>query len=134
MLVLNPRQVKFGAAVWEGVAAVAIDRSAHRAIEEWGDLGPYATFADVPEERVRIRITQDLARGDAGSPRTGEQAELTFHTAPTLSDAGRRKFAATAVVLAVEHEVSLRRGATRTITLAAISPDGDEDPIRITEE
>jgi hypothetical protein len=86
----------------------------------------------VPEERVRVRITQELARGDPGSPRTGEQAELSFYTSPTLGDAGRKRVSATAVILAVEHDLSLNR-ALRTITLAAISSDGIEDPIQITD-
>lgn len=131
MLLLNPRLVTFGAATWDGIAAVAIDRAAHRTIEEWTDLGPYAAAADIPEERIRIRITQELARDSLDTPRTGQQATISFYTAPTLGDAGRKKVSATAVVLAVEHEVSLKR-AIRTITLAAIS-DGQSDPIQITD-
>jgi len=132
MLLLNPRLVKFGDATWETITAIAIDRAAHRTAEDWGDLGPYATFADVPEARVRIRITQELTRDDISEPKTGELAQLVFYTAPTSSDAGRKQIAATTVILAVEHELSLKRGAVRTITLAAVSPDGIQDPIQIT--
>lgn len=133
MLLLHPRLVRFGPASWDHITAVAIDRSAHRTVEDWTDLGPYAAHADVPEQSVRIRITQELEEGDPGSPRPGEQATLTLCTAPTLGDAGRRRLTATAVILDVAHDLALKRGALRVITLAAISPDGSTDPIQITD-
>jgi hypothetical protein len=133
MLLLTPRLVRFNAATWENIAAVAIDRLAHRAAEDWSDLGPYATFADVPEQKVRIVVEQEVGRDDLGEPVPGDQGTLTFFTAPTASDAGRRQVAASAVVLSVTHSLSLKRGALRTITLAAVSPDGAADPITITD-
>jgi hypothetical protein len=132
MLILNPRTVTFGSALWEGIAAVAIDRHAHRLIEEWGDRGSYAVLADVPEQRVRIKIVQEVDRDSVGVPRPGEQGILTLYTAPARSEAGRRRVSATAVVLAVEHEVSTRRGALRTVVLAAVS-DGAGDPITVSD-
>jgi hypothetical protein len=131
MLILNPRTVTFGAARWEGVASVAIDRAAHATIEEWTDLGPYAALADVPEQRVRIRIVQDLPAGGPVGPVPGDQALLTLTTAPAGADSARMKLSATAVVLEVHHEVAARRPAQRTLTLAAISPDGAQDPITV---
>ena len=133
MLILNPREVKFASTAWPDIAAIAIDRAAHRTIEDWSDLGPYATLADVPEQKVRITITQELARDDIHVPRPGESGTLSFCTSPTASDAGRRRFTCTAVILDVRHELSLRKGAVRTITLAAISPDGSTDPITATD-
>jgi hypothetical protein len=133
MLILNPRTVRFGAAAWEGVTSIAIDRLPQKHVEEWSDAGPYAVFADVPEQRTRLTVRQELTRDDLASPRPGEQASLTFCTSPTASDAARRRLAATAVVLEIRHEVSLKRGAIRTITLAAISQDGATDPIAITD-
>ncbi|MFN0131217.1 MAG: hypothetical protein ACKVW3_01590 [Phycisphaerales bacterium] len=133
MLILNPRQVTFGLIPWDGVTAVSIDRSAARTVEEWSDSGPYAVLADVPEQRTRIVVVQEPSADDIGVPRPGEQATLTLHTSPAAADGGRRLVSATAVVLAVEHEVSLRKGATRTITLAAISTSGSADPISISD-
>jgi hypothetical protein len=132
MLLLNPRQVRFGTILLDAITAIVIDRSPHRSVEEWSDLGPYATLADVPEQKVRIRLTQELARDDTAALRPGEQATLSFYTAPNSTDAGRKKLAATAAILSVEHELSPKRGALRTITLAAIS-DGSTDPITITD-
>lgn len=133
MLLLNPRTVRFGAAVWDNIAAAVIDRAPHKTTEAWSDLGPYATLADVPEQRVRISLTQELTRDDVGSPRPGDQGTLTLCTSPALADAGRKKVSCTAVVLAVVLELSLKKGAVRTIQLAAISPDGATDPITVTD-
>jgi hypothetical protein len=133
MLILNPRRVTFGSAVWEGVVAVTIDRAAHRAVEDFGDLGPYAVLVDVPEQRVRIGVVQEVARDDLGVPRPGDAGVLTLFTSPTASDAGRRKLSCAAVVLDVSHEVSIKKGAIRTVSLAAVSSDGAADPVEITD-
>jgi hypothetical protein len=131
MLIVSPREVKFGDAAWGQVAAAAIDRSAVRIAEEFGETGPYAAFVDVPQQRVRIRIVQEVL-GEEGQPPPvpGQEAVLSF----TMAVAGRprsRRLSAVAVVLSVEHEVSLRRGSIRTIVLAAVSQDGAADPITI---
>jgi hypothetical protein len=133
MLILNPRTVRFGAAAWDGIASVAIDRQPQRLAEEWSDGGPYAVFADVPEQRTRITVVQELSQSDLATPRPGEQAVVSFCTAPAAGDTNRRRLSATAVVLEAKHELSLTRGALRTITLAAISADGAADPITVTD-
>lgn len=133
MLILNPRHVSFGSVEWTDIISIAIDRSTHRAVEEWSDLGPYPTFADVPEQKVRITVVQELMRDDIASPRPGEQALLSFHTSPTASDAARKKVSCVAVVLDSRHELSLRKGAVRTVTLAAVSTDGT-DPVVVESE
>jgi hypothetical protein len=131
MLLLNPRAVTFGSSRWENVSLVAIDRSAHSTVEEWTDFGPYAALADVPEQKVRIRIVQDLRAGDLAAAAPGDQALLTLSAAPAAADSARKKLSATAVVLDVHHEFSRRRTPQRTITLAAVSQDGAADPITI---
>ncbi len=133
MLILNPRSVKFGSSTWEDVTAVTIDRAAHKTVEDFGDLGPFAVLVDVPEQRVRIGIVQEVGRDDVDSPRPGEAGTLTLYTSPTASDAGRRKVSCTAVVLNVSHELSTRKGAIRTVTLAAVSSDGAADPVQISD-
>ena len=133
MLILNPRIVTFGSHTWPDIAAIAIDRSPHRTVEDWSDLGPFAVLADVPEQKVRVTISQEVERDDGSVPRPGESETLSFCTSPTASDAGRRRFSCTAVVLDVRHELSLRKGAVRTITLAAVSEDGASDPIEMSD-
>jgi hypothetical protein len=132
MLLLNPRTVRFGQATWENISAAIIDRAPHKTIEEWSDSGPYATFADCPEQRTRITILQELNSEDVTAPRPGDSATLTLYTSPG-ADRGRKKVSCAAVVLAVIHELSLKKGALRTIQLAAISPDGSTDPITLTD-
>lgn len=133
MLVLNPRVVKFGPAVWDGVLAVAIDRLANRRVIEWSDAGPHAVFADVPEQRIEVKVTQELAREDLAGPVPGQQGELVLHTSPTATDAARRKVSVQAVVVQVGHELSLKKGALRTIELVAVSATGSADPVVISE-
>lgn len=133
MLVLNPRVVKFGPAVWEGVLAVAVDRLANKRIIEWSDAGPHATFADVPEQRIEVKVTQELVREDLAGPVPGQQAELVLHTSPTASDAARRRVSLQAVVVQVSHELSLKKGAVRVIELVAVSATGSADPVVISE-
>lgn len=133
MLVLNPRNVKFGAVEWKNVVAVAVDRQAARTIEEIGDVGPYVTFADVPQQRVRIRVQQEFTRDEMSAPRPGDQATLEFITTPAANEMQRRKVTATAVVLSVDHELSQRRGAIRRIELTALSSNGTADPVVIVD-
>jgi len=133
MLILNPRLVKFGPTTWPEVSTIAIDRDSSRLALEWSDLGPHPVFADSPEQRLTIRIIQDIARDDLDTPRPGDQQTLTFYTAPTGADARRRKVTTTAVITAVSHDLSLSRGTQRRITLTALSADGSTDPITITD-
>jgi hypothetical protein len=132
MLLLNPRRVTFADETWEDVVAVSIDRAAAEEALEWGDLGPHVVFADVPRQRVTIRVVQELSRDDLGAPRPAEEGEISFFTSPATSDAWRRKVSARAVVMSVSHEVSLRRASTRTVTLVAVSEDGSADPVSVT--
>jgi hypothetical protein len=133
MLILNPRQVTFASTTFTDVTSVAINRDTTRLALNHTDHGPHPTFADAPEQRTTIELTMDLPRGDLNAPTPGAQGTLTLTTSPTASDAQRRTLTATAVVTKVEHHVTLNRGATRTITLIALSPNGSTDPITITD-
>lgn len=132
MLLLNPRIVRFGSAMWGNVAAVAIERVPRRVVEAFGDDGPYAVLVDVPEQQVRIKVVQEALNGSPAVPRPGDLAMLVLHVSPTAGDSGRQRLSTEAVVLSVEYEVSLKRGAIRTITLAAVSAGGAADPVTVT--
>lgn len=132
MLVLNPGVVKFGAETWEGVSALAVSRKATREVISWSDGGAHATFADVAEQSVRVKVTQDVSRGDVGAPKPGELGTLVFFTAGAAGDAGRKKASATAVVLSAVYELG-SGGAERTVELVLVSSDGSTDPITITD-
>lgn len=133
MLLLNPRRVRFGSSLWEDVTALAIDRRADRTVLEWSDDGPHAVLADVPRQRINIRVVQQVAREDVSAPRPGDEALLIAYTSPTASEAGRKRVSCYAVVLAVSHELSLSRGAVRTVELVAVSASGGADPIVVEE-
>lgn len=129
MLVLNPRQVTFDGERWEDVTAVSIDREAAREVVEWGDLGPHVVLADAPEQRVTVKVTQQVVRDDIDSPRPGDAGELSFHTSPAGTDAGRRRVRASVVVVRCAHEVGQKAGAVRVVEMVAVSSDGAADPI-----
>lgn len=133
MLILNPRLVKFGSAPWDNVLLIAVDRAANREAVEWSDFGPHVVFADVPEQRIKVTVIRDVSSDDVDAPRPGETNTLTFFTSPTASDGLRMKIAMQAVVMRVHHEISLRKGAVRTIELTPVSPDGETDPIVFTQ-
>lgn len=129
MLVLNPRVVSFDGVVWEDVSLVAVDRSAHRVVQEWSDMGSYAVLADVPEQAVSVKVVQQVARDAVGAPVPGESGELVFATGPAGGDSPRMRVKVQCVVERVGHEISLKNGAVRTVKFMAISSDGSSDPI-----
>ena len=133
MLILNPRNVRFGSTTWPDVTLVAIDRDAARLALEWSDLGPHPVFADAPEQRLTIRIIQDAPSDDIDAPRPGDHDTLTLYTSPTAADARRRKLTAAAVITSITHELSQTRPHQRRITLTALSADGATAPITVSD-
>ena len=131
MLILNPRAVRFGGAEWEDVSAVVVDRQAKRTVTEWSDLGPQVVLVDAPEQLVTVRVVQQVAGDDIGTPVPGESGELGFATAPAGGDTPRRRVVAQCVVTDVTHELSIKNGAVRTVKLVAVSSDGIADPVTV---
>lgn len=131
MLILNPSRASFAGAPWDDVTAVVIDRVAGKTVLEWSDAGPYAVLADVPEQKVTFKVERQLLRDGLDGPRPGDSGELSFYAAPSASEAGRVRVRATCVVLGVTHELLGKRGAVRTVELAAVSSDGAADPVLV---
>jgi hypothetical protein len=132
MLILNSDIVKFDGDRMEGVLVVALDRRPEKEVVEHDDLGPHATFADVPEQRVEFTIRQELRRGDLSLMAPGDEGLLELWTAPGASEAGRRKLSATVVCLRIEHDLS-KRAPTRTMRFIAISASSATDPVTIAD-
>lgn len=130
MFLLSPTRVSLGALVLQNVAAVSIDRAPFREAVEFSDAGPHATFADIPEQKVLITIQQHLTATDIAAPLPSASATLTIHARPNASDAGSITMQSTVVVRACTHTLS-PKGATRTLSLIAISSSGTTDPITI---
>ena len=128
---LNPREVAFGLVTWSNVASVTIERSAERSFVEFSDDGPHVVLADVPEQRVDVRVSQELLGDDMDVPKPGEEGTLVFETAPSSSGANRRSVSMTAVVLNVKYQVSRKSGSARTVELIAVSSDGLVDPVTV---
>ena len=131
MVVMRPGQVTFDGATWEGVERVVIDRVATRVVKEWSDSGPYPVFVDVPEQMVRVRVRAMLDRSTLDAPVPGEFGQLRVELGAG-SDVGRRLVRTDAVVESVSHEASGTR-AVRVVSLIAVSGEGDEDPIGVSD-
>lgn len=129
MIWLNPDQVTLGSNALTGVLFIAVDRAAAKLVVERTDLGPYAAFADAPEQRITIRISREVRADESTPVRPGDLAALSFRTAPNASAAGGRAVAATVVIVSIEHTISPRGGARQTIEAIPISADGAADPI-----
>ena len=131
MLVLNPQSVRLLGQTIERVRRVAVRRTPERVLLEWGNLGPYPTFADVPEQRVEIEVVADLERGTLDGLSPGDDGTLEFFTSPTAGSGGRRKVSASVVILSVADDVEPGGTAQRRVKMAAISSTGSDDPIEI---
>lgn len=135
MLILNPTSVKIAGVEYTSVESCAIDRTAHKEVVEWSDNGSFAVFADVPEQKVEIKLTQRLESNAADQLldllRPGQSAAIEILTSLNSSHARRRKLTATCVVRAVRNLVSVGKDpqARRVIELVAISSDGSTDPV-----
>lgn len=137
MYLLNPESVVFGGVVLEDVQSVVVNRAAEKSVVEWSDDGPYVVFADVPQQRVGVRIVRRLSREQVTELRPGDEGELRVTVTPSgaRSDAGRRVIVATCVVMSVVHELGGAtaaggaRNAVQTIVLEAVSGGGGVDPV-----
>jgi hypothetical protein len=137
MLILNPQHVVFGSVVLEKVSLVAVERVGARVIVEWGDGGPHVQFADVVEQRVNVRVVQEVDVV-VDAPRPGDLGTLSFVASMSGADAGRRRVSATAVVTGVGYEVGRGAGgamprAHRVLNFVLVSSNGAADPVVVTE-
>lgn len=139
MLVLNPQTVVFGSVALEKVSVVTLERVGTRVVVEWGDGGPHVKFADVPEQRVNVRVVQEIDSATVDMPKPGDSAILSFVASMSGADAGRKKWNGTAVVTGVSYEIGQATGrsvaprAARTISFVLVSGDGAEDPVGVVE-
>jgi len=140
MLIITPAVVRFDTLTLEDVTLIAIERAAERALVEWGDFGPHPTFADVPEQRITVKVSRRIARGDLAAPTPGQMGELSFVVSPAGTAAAAKKHAAQCVVLGVKYDVVHAAGgaargpsAVQTIELVAVSSNGSSEPFVVTD-
>lgn len=131
MIILRPDLVTFAGAEWPGVERLSIDRVATRVVKAWSDDGPHAVFVDVPEQLVRVRITQPIDQTSLASPLPGNQGQLRIEPGRG-ADEGRKLIRIEAVIESVTHEITART-SQRTVSLIAVSPGPNDDPVLITD-
>lgn len=129
MIWLNPRRVTIGAESLDYVSSVVVDRRGERVVVEFSDEGPHVAFADIPEQRVVLRLERTVVSGGTGGLAPGDAGELSFVTAPTASTGVERRVTASVVVTNVTHTVDSKRGGRQVIECVAVSSDGSSDPI-----
>jgi hypothetical protein len=130
MFLSSPTRVSFGSLLLPNVSSISIDRSPSREAVDFSDSGPHPTFADIPEQKSLITILQHLTSSDFAAPLPSTSATLTILANPNDSDSGSLTLQASTVVRACTHSLN-PKGATRTISLIALSPNGSTDPITI---
>lgn len=131
MMILRPDRVTFAGTEWSGVERLAIERAASRVVRGWSEDGPHAVFVDVVEQTVRVRVTLAADRTMLTSPKPGDLGQLRVELSGG-GDEGRRLVRIEAVVESVTHDIAGAR-AVRTVTLTAVSDDGDDDPVVVTD-
>lgn len=131
MLVLDPTKVRFAGGDLEGVRLVAVDRVAGTELVEFADDGPHVTFADVPEQKVVVKLVRRMATGTLNGPKPGDEGTLSLETAIGRTDGSRSSVSATVVVTKVQHGVT-REGVEQTVTFVAVSSSGGTDPVTVT--
>ncbi|MGP1273640.1 MAG: hypothetical protein ACTS22_09940 [Phycisphaerales bacterium] len=133
MLVLRPETVSFGGSAWSGVDAVTIERSAARTVDEFGDLGRFMAYADVPEQRVTVQVMGVADRGWSQPVSPGDAGDLVFESSRGRTDGGRSRVTVSCVVVRVKEDWRVG-GASRTVTLVGVSADGGaSDPVTVEE-
>ncbi len=135
MLLLSPHRTTLLGKTLGGVQLVALDRRAPRLVREWSDLGPHLVFADAAEQLVQLRIVRrPIDPADAAASfAPGAQGALTVSAATGAAQSAAIDLSCQVVIEAVEHDFSDRKGAVQTIRCLALSSDGAQDPITITE-
>ena len=131
MLLLSPEIVRFDSFAWDDVSTLAVDRLPKRLIEDHSDLGPFATFVDVPEQSIQIRVQRKITADDLDDPPLGISGQLTFYIAPPGADLARARIAISCVLTSIRSELPAAKQATRTLTFHATS-NGTTNPITIT--
>lgn len=134
MLWLNPDHVTLGAFELDHVESLIVDRAPHKSALEWSDIGPHLAFADVPEQRIDIRLTRRLTESTSIDLVPGDQVTLVARRAPSASATGIVRLSASVVILSISYALRRQGGATQTIHAIAISSDGAVDPINESEE
>jgi enhancing lycopene biosynthesis protein 2 len=138
MLITTPATVRFDTLLLDDVTLIAIESSAERAVVEWSDFGPHITFADVPEQRITVKVVRRIARGDLAALAPGQLGELSFVVSPAGTAAAAKKHAAQCVVLGVRYDLAgsaagKQPGAMQVIELVAISSSGSTEPFAVTD-
>ena len=134
MLITSPNSVRLGNLRLPDVDTIAIERSPRTLAEEWSDGGPYAIFADVPEQRVTLRIDRRLTNAQVlNAPEfiPGFSATLGCFVAASGTHAHSAELTASVVVTSIKYQLDTSP-IRQIITLLAVSASPGTDPIMLT--
>lgn len=136
MLIRSPRAVRFGSLTIPNVDLVALERTAHRLIEDWSDAGPHAVLVDVAAERIALRLERTLGPGEsvlAEEFKPGYLGTLSLFFAPgeALGDAQLAELSISCVVTGVRYALD-SRPIRQVLTMLAQSEDPSGAPVVVT--
>ena len=135
MIWLNPARVVFGGQALSHVESVVVDRVSSKLLLERGDGGPHVVFADVPEQRVTVRVVRRAVEADSVEVSPGELGVLSFDRSLNASSSVERVTISQAVVTGVTHRLERSGDARQTVEFVAVSSDGSSDPVqRVSQE
>jgi len=132
MLWIVPKEVTLLGEPLNGVRGITVSRTARGVIEEWSDLGPFATFVDATQVSVEVRIEREVREegaGVSGGLALGAQGELSFVASPSGASGHGEAVRGTVVVTGVRHDLAGGEGPRQVITCRAVSSDGSSDPL-----
>lgn len=134
MLINSPGAVTLGDLTLGGVERIVIERSAHRVLEEWTDGGRYPVYADVPAQRISVRLERRTSDGRSlgvSDLAPGYMGELRFFAGAHALDTPRTaEVRVLVVVTGVRYELE-RDPARQIITMLGVSDKVDEDPVSV---
>ena len=133
MIWMNPEKVTLNGILLGGVQAVAVSRGAGHSVVEYGDEGPHVVFADVPEQRVDIRLERTLEDGAAVGAGVGDTVRIEFETSRGTSDVLRKRVSIDGVVLSSDVSIKGDTGGRVRLQIVGVSVDGAQDPVSVTE-
>ena len=133
MLWIEPRAVLLDGAAWDGVRSVVVSRGAAKSVVEFGGLGPHVEFADVPQQRVEVRVERSIDDGAEMGASVGDSLVLEFEVARGQSDSMRRRVEVTGVLLSVDVDGGGERGGRARYRIVGVSADGVTDPVQVSD-
>lgn len=137
MLILSPKDVRFGSRRYDDVELIVLERLAIKTVREATDAGPFPAFVDVPQQRAVIRVRRRLVQEDVEPAILGATGEISFRIGPHGTDVIGTRVAMSAVLIGARLDLSPGPTGpsvpTQVLEFEGVSASG-EDPVVMSAE